>query len=150
MRCPYCLHTDSRVLETRTQKDGELRRRRQCAKCESRFSTIEGYYLQLPQVIKKDGRRETFSLEKLKKGIQLACRKRPVSVSQIDQIVRGLGQWAEATPEKELDAQIIGQRIILELKKIDSVAYVRFASVYKSFSDLNEFAKCLEQENPNG
>lgn len=150
MRCPYCSHSESRVLETRTQKDGELRRRRQCSQCDARFSTIESYYLQLPQVIKKDGRRETFSMEKLKKGIQLACRKRPVSVAQIDQIVRRLGQWAETAPEKELDAQHIGQQIILELKKIDSVAYVRFASVYKSFSDLTEFTKCLEQEQTNG
>ncbi len=99
-----------------------------------------------PQVIKKDGRREPFSKEKLRRGIQIACKKRPISVGQTEEIVNNISRWIQSSPEKELPALKIGQSVIKELKGLDDVAYVRFASVYKSFTDVQEFMKTLESE----
>lgn len=147
MKCPQCGHVQHRVLETRDRAD-EIRRRRECLSCKLRFSTIETIHVHFPHVIKKDGRREPFSKEKLRRGIQIACKKRPVSVGQIEAIVKRISRWVQNSPDKELLAAKIGQAVVNELKTLDDVAYVRFASVYKSFRDVTEFMQSLESESP--
>lgn len=144
MKCPQCGHLEHRVLETRLHREEEIRRRRECLSCRLRFSTVETLLVAYPQVIKKDGRREPFSKEKLRRGIQIACKKRPVSVGQIENIVNRISRWVQSSPDKELAANKIGQAVVKELKTLDDVAYVRFASVYKSFKDVNEFMQTLE------
>jgi transcriptional repressor NrdR len=148
MKCPQCGHLEHRVLETRVHREEEIRRRRECLSCKLRFSTVETLLVHYPQVIKKDDRREPFSKEKLRRGIQIACKKRPVSVSQIESLVNRISKWVETTPDKELSALKIGQAVVKELKSLDDVAYVRFASVYKSFKDVTEFMQTLEADAP--
>lgn len=146
MKCPQCGHLEHRVLETRVHREEEIRRRRECMNCKLRFSTVETLLIHYPHVIKKDGRREPFSKEKLRRGIQIACKKRPVSVGQIESLVNRISRWVQSSPDKELSALKIGQAVVKELKALDDVAYVRFASVYKSFTDVNEFLRSLEEE----
>ena len=147
MRCPFCNHPDDKVLETRVQQDGEsIRRRRECLECKSRFSTLETLVLSFPSVIKKDGRREPFSKEKLSRGIQAACQKRPVSLAQIEEIVETVSRWILEQGEVEISSESIGQKVIVSLRALDSVAYVRFASVYRTFKDIDEFVATLEDE----
>src|SRR5690606_4826026 len=146
MKCPQCGHLEHRVLETRVHREEEIRRRRECLSCKLRFSTVETLLVHYPQVIKKDGRREPFSKEKLRRGIQIACKKRPVSVGQIESLVNRIARWVQSSPDKELPAHNVGQVVVRELKQLDDVAYVRFASVYKSFRDVNEFMQSLELE----
>lgn len=143
MQCPQCHHIESRVLETRVQKDGEIRRRRECLNCKARFTTKEILHVAMPDIVKKDGRRETYSREKLRRGIQIACRKRPVSVAQIEDIVMHVSKWAERRGDREIKAEDLGRQVVARLKKLDDVAYVRFASVYKTFRDINEFVATL-------
>lgn len=145
MKCPQCGHPEHRVLETRDREE-EIRRRRECLACKLRFSTVETLLVYYPHVIKKDGRREPFSKEKLRRGIQIACKKRPVSVGQIEHLVNRISRWVQNSPDKELSAKKVGQAVVKELKNLDDVAYVRFASVYKSFKDVNEFLQTLEAE----
>lgn len=147
MKCPQCGHLEHRVLETRLHREEEIRRRRECLNCKLRFSTVEALLVHYPHVIKKDGRREPFSKEKLRRGIQIACKKRPVSVAQIEHIVNKISRWVQGSPDKELSAHKIGQAVVKELKGLDDVAYVRFASVYKSFKDVNEFMQTLEADD---
>ncbi|HAG91192.1 MAG TPA: transcriptional regulator NrdR [Bdellovibrionales bacterium] len=149
MKCPHCGQNKQKVLETRERED-EIRRRRECLSCQFRFTTSEAVLIQYPHVIKKDGRREPFSKEKLRRGILAACKKRPVSVGQIENLVMHIARWAQSSPEKELLAQSIGQIVISELKKLDDVAFVRFASVYKSFSSVPEFFDNLMKEETDG
>lgn len=146
MKCPQCGHLEHRVLETRVHRDEEIRRRRECMACKLRFTTVETVLIHYPQVIKKDGRREPFSKEKLRRGIQIACKKRPISVAQIEGIVNRIARGVQSSPDKELSAAKIGQAVVAELKGLDGVAYVRFASVYRTFQDVNEFMKSLESE----
>ena len=146
MKCPQCGHLEHRVLETRDREE-EIRRRRECLACKLRFSTVETLLVHYPHVIKKDGRREPYSKEKLRRGIQIACKKRPVAVGQIENLVNRISRWVQASPDKELAAAKIGQAVVKELKTLDDVAYVRFASVYKSFRDVNEFMQSLETES---
>jgi transcriptional repressor NrdR len=148
MKCPQCGHLEHRVLETRVHRDEEIRRRRECLQCKLRFTTVETVYTAYPHVIKKDGRREPFSKEKLRRGIQIACKKRPVSVAQIESMVNLISRWVQVSPDKELNAHKIGQAVIKELRALDDVAYVRFASVYKTFRDVSEFMQSLEAELP--
>src|SRR5690349_16708538 len=127
MKCPFCAHNEDRVLDTREQKDGgAIRRRRECLQCKSRFSTIETLSLVFPYVIKKDGRREPFSREKVLKGLEAACQKRPVSLAQIESIVERLSTWIVNRGEKEVPSRLIGQKVMRELRLLDDVAYVRF------------------------
>ncbi len=147
MKCPQCGHLEHRVLETRVHREEEIRRRRECLKCKLRFTTVETLFTHYPQVIKKDGRREPFSKEKLRRGIQIACKKRPVSVGQIENMVNLIARWVQSSPDREMAAQKIGQGVVKELKLLDDVAYVRFASVYKTFTDVNEFMQSLETES---
>jgi transcriptional repressor NrdR len=147
MRCPFCAHNEDRVLDTREQKDGgAIRRRRECLKCKARFSTVENLCLVFPYIVKKDGRREPFSKEKILKGLQAACQKRPISLSQLENIVEKISAWALSQADKEIPARLVGQKLMRELRLLDDVAYVRFASVYRSFQDVQEFVETLDEE----
>jgi transcriptional repressor NrdR len=149
MKCPYCGHSEDRVLDTRVQQDGEvIRRRRECLDCKARFTTEESLILAFPMVIKKDDRREPFSKEKILKGLLAATQKRPISSFQLENIVDRIGAWAISSGDKEISSALIGQRVMLELKKLDDVAYVRFSSVYRTFKDVQEFVETLEGETP--
>lgn len=144
MKCPYCGHSDDRVLDTRVQRDGSIRRRRECLECKARFSTVETIQLSFPYIIKKDGRREPFSKEKIQKGLQASCSKRPVSLAQIDAVVERIAAWVVNRGESEISSRLIGKKVMAELKQLDDVAYIRFASVYRSFKDVQEFVETLE------
>lgn len=144
MRCPTCGQDEDRVLDTRIQKEGEvIRRRRECLQCKTRFTTVETLVLQYPYIIKKDGRCEPYCPEKLLKGIQAACQKRPVSMSQMETSVELISQWILSLGEKEVASQLVGHKVMQELKRLDDVAYVRFASVYRTFKDVQEFVETL-------
>lgn len=151
MKCPYCGHLEDRVLDTRVGREGDsIRRRRECLKCTGRYTTVETLLQVYPLIIKKDGRREDFSREKVLKGIQAACQKRPVSLSQMEQIVERVAKWVLSRPEREVTSEAIGQKVIKELRLLDDVAYVRFASVYQTFKDVNEFVSRLEGGDQEG
>lgn len=150
MKCPFCNYLDTRVLDTRIQAEGDsIRRRRECPKCKGRFTTRETYVQSVPFIIKKDGRREPFNREKVQRGIQLACQKRPVSLAQMEDIVERVSTWVLGRIETEIPSKIIGQKVMFELRMLDDVAYVRFASVYKTFKDVQEFLQTLEKEHPS-
>jgi len=145
MKCPFCSHDDTRVVDSRLGKEGNnIRRRRECIDCERRFTTYERVEETLPLVIKKDGRRETFDRQKIISGIQRACEKRPVSISTIEKVVDQMELSLQESGEKEIDASRIGEAVMSALQAIDEVAYVRFASVYRQFRDINEFMSELK------
>ena len=153
MNCPFCSHDDTRVVDSRLGKEGNnVRRRRECPACERRFTTYERVEEILPWVIKKDGRREAFDRSKIISGMQRACEKRPVSVEQIEAMVDQLERKLQEQGEKELDASLIGKAVMEKLHEADEVAYVRFASVYRQFKDINEFMSELTDllKNSNG
>jgi transcriptional repressor NrdR len=140
MKCPFCQHPDTKVIDSRLGKEGNnIRRRRECIACLRRFTTFERVEETLPLVIKKDGRREMFDRKKIIAGIQRACEKRPISIETIEKIVDGLELNFQEVAEKEIDSSRIGEAVMQALHDIDQVAYVRFASVYRQFKDLNEF-----------
>lgn len=140
MKCPFCAHDDTRVVDSRLGKEGNnIRRRRECIDCERRFTTYERVEETLPLVIKKDGRREAFERQKIISGIQRACEKRPVSIATIEKVVDQLEVSLHESGEKEIDSSRIGEAIMAALQSLDEVAYVRFASVYRQFRDINEF-----------
>ncbi len=140
MKCPFCGKLSNKVIDSRLSKDGRMiRRRRECLNCEKRFTTHEKIEAVLPMVVKKDGRREPFNHEKIRAGIQKACQKRPISVNTIDEFVDSLGQLFQESGHREIRSSDIGERVIEKLKGWDDVAYVRFASVYRQFKDINEF-----------
>src|SRR5210317_176302 len=145
MKCPFCSHDDTRVVDSRLGKEGNnIRRRRECIDCERRFTTYERVEETLPLVIKKDGRREAFDRQKIISGIQRACEKRPVSISTIEKVVDQMELSLQESGEKESDACRIGEAVMSALQSIDEVAYVRFASVYRQFRDINEFMSELK------
>ncbi|MBS3156034.1 transcriptional regulator NrdR [Candidatus Woesearchaeota archaeon] len=140
MKCPYCGHNETKVVDKR--ETGELvttRRRRECLKCKKRFTTYERVEDIDLVVVKKDGRREEFDRDKLRRGLLRACEKRPVSVGQIDNILDKLESQLRKLKDKEVKSSVIGDKIMGELKKLDQVAYIRFASVYRSFADVTDF-----------
>lgn len=140
MRCPFCRNMDDRVIDSRLSKDGDLiRRRRECSHCQRRFTTYERVEETLPLVIKKDGRRELFDRGKILNGLQKACEKRPISVTVLEKLIERIEQRLQESGEREVLSREIGEQIMLELQSLDKVAYVRFASVYRSFKDVNEF-----------
>jgi len=140
MKCPFCSFEDTRVVDSRLGKEGNnIRRRRECVACERRFTTYERVEETLPLVIKKDGRREAFDRLKIIAGMQRACEKRPVSIATIEKSVDQLEQMLQESGEKEIDASRIGEAVMEILQSVDEVAYVRFASVYRQFRDINEF-----------
>jgi len=146
MKCPFCGEIKNKVIDSRLSKDGRMtRRRRECLNCEKRFTTYEKVETLLPMVVKKDGRREPFNHEKIRAGIQKACQKRPISVNTIDDFVDSLGQLFQESGHREIRSSDIGERVIERLKEWDDVAYVRFASVYRQFKDINEFMTELKE-----
>jgi transcriptional repressor NrdR len=145
MKCPFCSELENKVIDSRLGKDGlSIRRRRECISCGRRFTTYERVEEIQPMVIKKDGRREPFEREKIRDGMLKATQKRPVSVDDIDDFVENLERHFQETNQKEIPSDEIGERVILALKKIDEVAYVRFASVYRQFKDLDDFVRELK------
>ncbi len=140
MRCPYCGHLEDRVVDSREAQDGQAtRRRRECAGCARRFTTYERIEEMLPQVVKKDGRREPFERAKIVEGVAIACQKRPVSAEQIEALVTSVERHLQELGEKEIRTTVIGEAVMRRLRELDEVAYVRFASVYRAFRDVGEF-----------
>ncbi|MGI6453948.1 MAG: transcriptional regulator NrdR [Syntrophomonadaceae bacterium] len=146
MRCPYCREYESRVIDSRSSDDGySIRRRRECNACKRRFTTYERAEERPLLVIKKGGGREQFNREKLLKGINRACEKRPVSINDIEKLIAQIEGDLRDNYDKEVSSMVIGEMVMKGLKDIDEVAYVRFASVYKQFADLNSFVQTIEQ-----
>ena len=140
MKCPYCGHLENRVVDSRLNKDFTItRRRRMCDACNRRFTTYERLEMTMPMLIKKDGRREAWERHKVVEGLQKACEKRPVSMEQIDEFVDSLERELQDMGEREIPVKLVGERVMDGLRKLDGVAYVRFASVYRQFKDLSEF-----------
>ncbi|MFZ5760381.1 MAG: transcriptional regulator NrdR [Thermodesulfobacteriota bacterium] len=140
MKCPYCGQLDNKVVDSRLNKDYTItRRRRLCDSCGRRFTTYERLEVTMPMLIKKDDRRETWDRNKVVAGLKKACEKRPVSMTQIEEFVDTLERELQDMGEREIPVQIVGARVMDALRTIDEVAYVRFASVYRQFKDLNEF-----------
>jgi transcriptional repressor NrdR len=145
MKCPFCGEVDSQVLESRTVEEGEsIRRRRECSKCRKRFTTLEKVKGSVLWVIKKDGRREVFEKDKIKRGVLRAIEKRPVSLDLVDDIVDQVEMEMLRSEKQEVSSRAIGNAILKRLKKIDKVAWLRFASVYLEFTDLGDFEKLIE------
>lgn len=146
MKCPFCGFADTKVIDSRLGKEGNnIRRRRECVDCERRFTTYERVEETLPLVVKKDGRREAFDRGKIIAGMQRACEKRPVSISTIEKFVDQLELRLQESGEKEIEASAVGEAVMAALQQIDEVAYVRFASVYRQFKDINEFMNELKE-----
>lgn len=140
MKCPRCGHVDNKVVDSRSGKEGDvIRRRRECISCRKRFTTYEKIEEETPLVVKRDGRREPFDRQKILTGILKACEKRPISYQTIEKVVDYLEGEYQSSGEKEISSVVIGKRVMEELLKIDDVAYVRFASVYRQFKDLSQF-----------
>jgi transcriptional repressor NrdR len=145
MKCPYCSELENKVIDSRLSKDGRtIRRRRECILCGRRFTTYEKLEEVLPMVVKMDGRREAFVREKIIEGMKKACQKRPVSITKIEEFVDSLESFFQELGKKEIESKEIGEKVINNLKEWDEVAYVRFASVYRQFKDINEFMAELE------
>ena len=144
MRCPYCSNDDTQVVETRESDEGDvIRRRRRCLKCDKRFTTYERPEIALPAVVKKDGTRADFDPAKLRASMLLALRKRPVSMEQVDSALDRIQDRLLASAAREVPSSRLGELVMRELKRIDKVAYVRFASVYRSFEDVDEFRRLI-------
>ena len=145
MKCPFCEHLESKVLDSRVSREMDtIRRRRECLKCGKRFTTAERLEEGLPLVIKKDGRREVFERGKILNGLKKACEKRPISITAIEKIVSRIEYNLLERGEREIKGTEIGEMVMDELRKLDEVAYVRFASVYRQFRDINEFMEELK------
>ena len=146
MHCPFCAHHDTRVIDSRLLGEGDqIRRRREGMECKARFTTYETAELSLPRVIKSDGRRETFSDDKLRGGIVKALEKRPVEMEKVDSAVNRIKRRVRESGEREIDSRRIGDLVMDELRALDQVAYVRFASVYRSFEDVRAFLEEIER-----
>ena len=145
MKCPYCAEVDNKVIDSRLSKDGNvIRRRRECLLCSRRFTTYE-HIEEIPiMIVKKDGRREVFNRDKVRSGMNKACEKRNISVNLIEEYIDELERDLKETGEKEIPARELGNRIMKKLHEIDDVAYVRFASVYREFKDVNDFMSELK------
>ena len=142
MHCPFCSAVDTKVIDSRLVGDGsQVRRRRQCLECHERFTTFEVAELVMPRVVKSDDSREPFDEEKLRRGKQKALEKRPVSSDDIETSLSHIKSQLRATGEREVSAKFVGELVMSELKKLDKVAYIRFASVYRSFEDIREFGE---------
>ncbi|GHD74122.1 transcriptional repressor NrdR [Luteimonas padinae] len=146
MHCPFCQHVDTRVIDSRVSDDGAtIRRRRECEACGERFSTLETIELKLPAIIKSDGRRDQFDVRKLRQSFERALHKRLVSEEQMEAAVRAVIHQLRMTTERELASRRVGEFVMAELRKLDHVAYVRFASVYRSFQDVADFREELDR-----
>ena len=146
MKCPFCSHSETQVVDTRISEDGDfIRRRRQCGACEKRFTTYERPDVNFPAIVKKDGRRIEFERVKLRASMNLALRKRPVSTEQVDNAIERIEEKLLSLGAREVPSTRIGELVMRELKKLDKVAYVRFASVYRSFEDIDEFKTLVDE-----
>lgn len=144
MRCPFCAHEETQVVETRESDEGDvIRRRRRCASCDKRFTTYERPEIAMPSVVKKDGSRADFDRNKLRASMALALRKRSVSVEQVESALERIEEKLLSSAAKEVTSTRLGEYVMRELKRLDKVAYVRFASVYRSFEDVDEFSKLI-------
>ena len=151
MFCPFCNADDTKVIDSRlVANGGQVRRRRECSECSERFTTYELAELVMPRVIKTDGSRQSFDEEKLRAGLQRALEKRPVSIEQIEVAISQIKHFLQVTGEREVPSKIIGEEVMRQLRKLDAVAYVRFASVYRSFQDISEFQEELNRLNADG
>ncbi|PTL82421.1 transcriptional regulator NrdR [Vitiosangium sp. GDMCC 1.1324] len=145
MRCPFCQDAENKVIDSRESHEGSvIRRRRECLQCKRRFTTYERVEELYPLIVKKDGRRETFDRDKLLAGLKKACEKRPVSVDQLEETVVSIERLLQGMGEKEVPSSVIGEEVMRRLHALDEVAYVRFASVYRSFRDISEFMEELK------
>ncbi|OIQ91105.1 transcriptional repressor NrdR [mine drainage metagenome] len=146
MKCPFCSHPETQVVETRESEDGAfIRRRRRCASCDKRFTTYERAEVNFPAIVKKDGRRIEYERAKLLASMKLALRKRPVSTEQVDSAIERIEEKLLSLGLRELLSTRIGELVMFELKKLDKVAYVRFASVYRSFEDIDDFRTLVDE-----
>ncbi|HOA94055.1 MAG TPA: transcriptional regulator NrdR [Quisquiliibacterium sp.] len=149
MRCPFCDNDDTQVIDSRVSDEGDsIRRRRRCPNCDKRFTTYERIELSMPAVVKKNGSRADFDRRKLRASLQLALRKRPVSAEQVDAATHRIEEKLMSLGLREVASERVGELVMRELRKLDKVAYVRFASVYRSFEDVDEFADAIEELKP--
>jgi len=146
MRCPFCHHDDTQVLDTRVSEVGDaIRRRRRCAQCDKRFTTYERVELSMPIIVKKNGSRTEYEASKLRGSLRLALRKRPVAAEAIDAACASIEEMLLTSGRREVDTGYVGELVMQELKRLDKIAYIRFASVYKNFEDLAEFQEALAE-----
>ena len=149
MKCPFCSHHETQVVETRVSEDGDfIRRRRRCSTCEKRFTTYERPEVSFPVVVKKDGRRTEYARPKLMGSFNIALRKRPVSTAQVDSSIERIEETLLNLGQREIPSSRIGELVMRELKKLDKVAYIRFASVYRAFEDVDEFSEVIREVSP--
>ena len=146
MKCPFCQHDETQVLDTRVSEEGDsIRRRRRCVSCEKRFTTYERIELTMPAIVKKNGSRTEFESSKLRGSLMLALRKRPVSAEAVDAAIHRIEEKIRSSGEREIMSGHIGELVMRELKRLDKIAYIRFASVYKSFEDVAEFQDAIAE-----
>ena len=146
MRCPYCQHEDTQVMDTRASDEGDsIRRRRRCNQCDKRFTTYERIELTMPVIVKKNGSRSEFEHDKLRGSLMLALRKRPVSADAVDAAIHRIEERLLSLGEREINSGQIGELVMRELKRLDKIAYIRFASVYRSFEDVAEFRDAIDE-----
>ncbi len=149
MKCPFCHNDDTQVLDTRVSEEGDaIRRRRRCTQCEKRFTTFERIELAMPYIVKKNGSRSDYDPTKLRSSLMLALRKRPVSAAAVDSAVNHIEERLLSSGEREIHSVQVGELVMHELKRLDKIAYIRFASVYKSFEDVAEFRDMIEEFSP--
>jgi transcriptional repressor NrdR len=150
MKCPYCSAPDTKVLDSRNLEEGStIRRRRKCETCQKRFTTFETVELSMPMVIKRDGRREAYNQEKILKGIEKAVEKRPISAIQIERVINNIEKAILDISDKEIHTREIGNLVMMYLRHLDPVAYIRFAAVYRKFQDVEEFVNELKHDEFN-
>lgn len=146
MKCPFCHSADTQVIDSRVSEEGDtIRRRRRCSACDRRFTTYERVELTMPAIVKRNGTRSEFDIDKLRASLKLALRKRPVSTEDVDSAVARIEESLLTSGKREVPSGFLGELVMNELIKLDQVAYVRFASVYKSFEDINEFVKAIDE-----
>ena len=149
MRCPFCDHGDTQVIDTRVSDEGDsVRRRRRCAHCDKRFTTYERVELTMPAVVKKNGSRSDYDRRKLRASMMLALRKRPVPAEDVDAAIARIEHELMSQAVRETSSQQVGELVMRELRRLDKIAYVRFASVYRSFKDVGEFASAIQEVRP--
>ena len=146
MQCPFCRAAETRVIDSRLADDGsQVRRRRECMECTQRFTTFEKAQLSMPLIVKRDGTREPFNESKLRHGMERALYRRPVSTEQVDHVIETIMRQLRATGEREVESGQLGEWVMVQLRDLDQVAFVRFASIYRRFEDVNEFREEIEQ-----
>lgn len=150
MKCPYCQKAETKVVDSRLLKEGfSVRRRRKCESCDKRFTTYETIEIHMPNIVKLDGRREAYRREKILSGIEKACQKRPIPTGQIDRVIENIEKDILEVSEKEISTKEIGHIVMMYLRNLDPVAYIRFASVYRKFQDIEEFVSEIQHDEEN-